>query len=116
MILSILYAKISVPLKMKGLFKTRQHDQQCKISYNDNTLYVLIFSFLFLVSEFLISNWFTIPNTCSITASWRKSSLPYTDKKNPPDQKYSNVLDLLRCLKEFLRTLTFSEKRKHLST
>ena len=84
MILSILYTKISLPLKMKSFIKTRQHDQQCKIFffYNDNTLYVLIFSFLFLVSEFLMSSWFTIPNTCSITASWRKSSLPYTDNKN----------------------------------
>lgn len=112
MILSIPYAKISVPLKMKGLFKTKQHDQQCNISYNDNTLYVLIFSFRFLVSEFLISNWFTIPNTCSITASWRKSSLPYTDnEKNPTGSKMlkcSRFVTLLN-LKEVLRTLTFSE-------
>lgn len=105
MILSILYAKVSVPLKIKGLFKTRQHDQQCKISYNDNTLYVLIFSFLFLVSEFLISNWFTIPNTCSITASWRKSSLPYTDKKKPTGSKILKCSRFVTLLKRVLAYL-----------
>ena len=48
--------------------------------FQTRTLYVLIFNFLFLVSEFFINNWFTIPNTCSITASWRKSSLPWDMK------------------------------------
>ena len=107
MILSILYAKISLPLKVKGLLKTRQHDQQCKISHNDNTLYVLIFSFLFLVSEFLISNWFTIPNTCSITASWRKSSLPYTDnqKKKPTASKMTKCSRFVTLLKRVLAYL-----------
>jgi hypothetical protein len=41
------------------------------------TLYCLTWSLRFLVSEFFCKRLFTIPNTCSITASCLKSSLPW---------------------------------------
>ena len=62
---------------VQGLFLQFTANNRTKI-VSAQTLYVLIFSFLFLVSEFFISSWLTMPNTCSMTASWRKSSLPYT--------------------------------------
>ena len=62
---------------VRGLFLQFSTNNRTKI-VSAQTLYVLIFSFRFLVSEFFISSWFTMPNTCSMTASWRKSSLPYT--------------------------------------
>ena len=40
-------------------------------------MYCLTWSLRFLVSEFFCKRLFTIPNTCSITASCLKSSLPW---------------------------------------
>ena len=61
------------------LFYSSLHRLWCVSFYSliRFTLYCLTWSLRFLVSEFFCKRLFTIPNTCSITASCLKSSLPW---------------------------------------
>jgi len=57
------------------------------------TLYVLTVRFRRRVSAFFASRLFTMLNTCCMTASWRRSSLPYHAPPHPPptNQRHHNV-------------------------
>jgi len=57
------------------------------------TLYVLTVRFRRRVSAFFASRLFTMLNTCCMTASWRRSSLPYHAPPHPPptNPRHHNV-------------------------